>query len=172
MPFAEIIRLSPNYAVAPPHERLGVLVHHSGLSFEETMARLLDPASRVSYHCLIAADGARCTLVADEHIAWHAGASTFHGRPRCNDFLLGLAFAGDTYQAPLTEAQLASALEWLVPRWDRHGWTPDWVTDHRQVAPGRKDDLNPVEWGRLQAAIAARFDRLPRPAAQKPSRRV
>ncbi len=31
------------------------------------------------------------------------------------------------------------------------------MTDHRQVAPGRKDDLNPAEWERLRAAIAARF---------------
>ena len=150
-------RLSPNFSATPPHERLGVLVHHSILSFDATIARMLDPASEVSYHCLIAPDGARCTLVTDGHLAWHAGASSFLGRTRCNDFLLGLAFAADTYAAPLTDAQLASALEWLAPRWTACGWTLDRVTDHRQVSPGRKDDLNPVEWARLHAAIAARF---------------
>jgi AmpD protein len=31
------------------------------------------------------------------------------------------------------------------------------MTDHRQIAPGRKDDLAPVEWERLRSAIAARF---------------
>jgi N-acetyl-anhydromuramoyl-L-alanine amidase len=35
----------------------------------------------------------------------------------------------------------------------------DRVTDHRQVAPGRKRDLNPVEWDRLLAAIAGEFGR-------------
>jgi AmpD protein len=35
----------------------------------------------------------------------------------------------------------------------------DRVTDHRQVAPGRKDDLNPVEWDRLHAAIRGKFAR-------------
>jgi AmpD protein len=118
---------------------------------------MLDPASKVSYHALIDRDGTRCTLVPDGQIAWHAGASSFLGRTRCNDFLLGLAFAGDTNAAPLTEAQLASALEWLGVRWTRYGWTPDRMTDHRQVSPGRKDDLAPAEWTRLHTAIVAKF---------------
>jgi AmpD protein len=111
----------------------------------------------VSYHCLIGLDGTRCTLVPDRQIAWHAGASTFLGRSRCNDFLLGVAFAGDTNLAPLTDAQVASALEWLDRRWTKHAWTTDRMTDHRQVSPGRKDDLHPAEWIRLHAAIAKQF---------------
>lgn len=157
MPFPEIFRASPNFATSPVHERLGVLVHHSVLGFDDTIARLCDPASEVSYHGLIAADGTRCTFVADEHIAWHAGASTFLGRTRCNDFLLGLAFAGDTYRSPLTDAQMASALEWLAARWHLYGWSLDRIADHRQVSPGRKDDLNPVEWARLRNAVERHF---------------
>jgi AmpD protein len=159
MPYPEILRLSPNFTLEPAHEQLGVLVHHSVMSFEATIARMLNPASEVSYHCLIAADGARCTLVPDEHIAWHAGASTFLGRTRCNDFLLGLAFAGDTYAAPLTDAQIASAVEWIAARWSDRSWTMDRIVDHRQVSPGRKDDLNPVEWARLHAVLVAHFGR-------------
>ena len=157
MAFPEIRRPSPNYDPATPHERLGVVFHHSVIPFDETIALMTDPARKVSYHCLIAPDGTRCTLVPDDQVAWHAGVSSFRGRPGCNAFLLGLSFAGDTYAAPLTEAQLASALEWLASRWTRHGWTLDWMTDHRQVAPGRKDDLNPVEWLRLLAAIKLNF---------------
>ena len=157
MPYPEIVRLSPNCAATPAHEHLGVLVHHSVMPFEATIARMLDPASEVSYHCIIGPDGARCTLVHDNHIAWHAGVSHFLGRPRCNQFLLGLAFAGDTYASPLTRAQLASAAEWLGPRWKRYGWSCERVTDHRQVAPGRKDDLNPTEWARVQAMLAETF---------------
>jgi AmpD protein len=134
-----------------------VLFHHSAMPFADALARLLDPASKVSYHVLIGSDGARCTLVPDGYIAWHAGASSFLGRTRCNDFLLGLAFAGDTYAAPLTAAQLASALEWLATRWIRYGWTPERMTDHRQVSPGRKNDLAPAEWARLHAAITEKF---------------
>jgi AmpD protein len=157
VPFPEFIRLSPNRDVLPAHERMGVLFHHSVMSFEDTIALMLRPESKVSYHALIATDGTRCTVVPDEHIAWHAGKSSFLGRTRCNDFLLGLAFAGDTYRAPLTDAQLASALEWLAPRWTALRWTPAHMIDHRQAAPSRKDDLNPTEWTRLHALIERHF---------------
>jgi AmpD protein len=157
MKFPETFRPSPNFASSPLHEQLGVLFHHSVMSFEATIARMTDPTSRVSYHCLIGADGTRCRLVADENVAWHAGVSAFRGRPHCNEFLLGLAFAGDTYREPLSDAQIASALEWLAVRqWSRR-WTLDDMTDHRQVAPGRKDDLNPVEWARLREHLARHF---------------
>jgi len=95
--------------------------------------------------------------VPDACVAWHAGASRFLGRDRCNDFLLGVAFAGDTYSAPLTEAQIDSALEWLDARWVPLGWSLGRITDHRQASPGRKDDLNPVEWERFLAAVASHF---------------
>ncbi len=156
MAFGEFARLSPNRGPGV-HQRLGVLFHHSELGFAETIERMLSPESRVSYHCLIGTDGARCTLVPDLEVAWHAGASRFLGRERCNDFLLGVAFAGDTYAAPLTGPQVASALEWLEARWAPLGWGLGRVTDHRQASPGRKRDLNPQQWDRLLAAIAAQF---------------
>jgi N-acetyl-anhydromuramoyl-L-alanine amidase len=158
MRFRENSRLSPNHDSRSAHECLGVLFHHSVMGFEETIAWMLRDESQVSYHCLIASDGTRCTLVPDQHIAWHAGASAFLGRTRCNDFLLGLAFAGDTYRAPLTENQLASAVEWLEMRWRRYHWTLERMTDHRQVAPERKNDLNPGEWERLRARLLAEFE--------------
>lgn len=162
MAFREFERRSPNRDPAA-HARLGVLIHHSGLGFEETIGRMTDPARRVSYHVLIAPDGTRCTMVPDTEIAWHAGASRFLGRERCNDFLLGLAFAGDTYAAPLSGPQVASALEWLAPRWRTLGWGMDRICDHRQASPGRKRDLNPVEWDRLAGAIASHFGASPSP---------
>jgi AmpD protein len=160
MAFREFERLSSNRDPSG-HERLGALFHHSELGFGETIARMLSPASRVSYHCLIDADGTRCTLVPDLQIAWHAGHSRFLGRDGCNAFLLGVAFAGDTYAAPLTEAQIASALEWLDARWVPLGWGTGRVADHRQVSPGRKRDLDPAQWDRLAAAIAGHFGGAP-----------
>jgi N-acetyl-anhydromuramoyl-L-alanine amidase len=148
---------SPNHATTPRHERLGVCFHHTALSFGATLALMQSPASRVSYHVVIAADGTRARLVTDEHVAWHAGVSAFQGRSNANDFLLGVAFAGDTHLAPLTAAQLASALDWLGSRWAARGWSLAWMTDHRQIAPGRKDDLAPAEWTRLADAIGRRF---------------
>jgi AmpD protein len=156
MAYPEFKRLSPNRSAAA-HERRGVVFHHSLRGFRETINLMTDPASRVSYHCLIDADGTRCTLVPEAEVAWHAGVSSFGGRPNCNDFMLGVAFAGDSYARPLSADQLASALDWLAPRWGPLGWGLDRMTDHRQVAPGRKDDLNPTEWDRLVAALRAQF---------------
>jgi len=170
LPFPETTFLSPNRDAAPLHERLGVLFHHSVESFDDTIALMPRPASKVSYHVLIRFDGTRCTLVPDTQIAWHAGASCFLGRNRCNDFLLGVAFAGDTNRAPLTAAQLSSALEWLAVRWKQYRWTPERMTDHRQVSPGRKNDLHPAEWSRLHAAIVAYFPPNPGQAVTFPLR--
>lgn len=160
MAYREFARLSPNRD-ASAHERFGVMFHHSGMGFDATIERMLDPGSRVSYHCLIGADGTRCSLVPDAEIAWHAGVSRFHGRDGCNAFLLGLSFAGDTYAAPLSKPQVASALEWLDARWAKLGWGIDRITDHRQASPGRKNDLNPEEWEGLSAAIAEHFGPAP-----------
>lgn len=157
MAFDELPRPSPHFSRSPAHERRGVCFHHSVMDFEATITHMLNPGSQVSYHVLIAPDGTRARLVADEHVAWHAGVSTFQGRSRCNDFLLGVSFAGDTRASPLTGPQIASALDWLAPRWDLYHWSPAMMTDHRQIAPGRKDDLAPAEWARLLAAITTRF---------------
>jgi N-acetyl-anhydromuramoyl-L-alanine amidase len=159
--FGEYERPSPNRSDRE-HERLGVIFHHSSMGFDETIDLMLRPESRVSYHCLIHADGTRCVLVPDLEVAWHAGVSFFLGRENCNDFMLGVSFAGNTYEEPLSAPQLESALEWLGTRWAPLGWSSGRMTDHRLAAPGRKDDLNPVEWDRLLAAIRGKFE----PAAQ------
>lgn len=152
--YPDLPRLSPNRDPSRLHEARGVLFHHSESDCDRTLAIMADSASERSYHCLIREDGTRFTLVPDHEIAWHAGASQFQGRTRCNDFLLGVGFVGDTTRAPLTIDQIDSALEWLSARWARHRWTLDWMTDHRQVSPGRKYDLAPAQWERLRAAIA------------------
>jgi AmpD protein len=157
MTFGEFESFSPNRSDRE-NERLGVVFHHSSMGFEETIELMLRPESRVSYHCLVHADGTRCVLVPELEVAWHAGVSYFLGRENCNDFMLGVAFAGNTYGEPLSAMQIESALEWLEPRWAPLGWEPGRMTDHRQVAPGRKDDLNPVEWDRLLAAIRGKFE--------------
>lgn len=155
MNFHETHRPSPNHHPTARHERLGVCFHHTVLNREETIARLCDPERRVSYHVLIDEDGQRVRLVADAKVAWHAGVSVWHGRENCNDYLLGVAFVGDTYRTPLTDAQLDSALTWVTARWHRYRWGLAMMTDHRQIAPGRKDDLNPVEWARCAQCLRA-----------------
>jgi len=153
----EIRRPSPNFSPVPKNEQLGVCFHHTVLTFDQTLFRMMDTASQVSYHVIIALDGTRCTLVDDDKIAWHTGSSVFMGRSGCNNFLLGCAFVGDTYLDPLTARQLDSAMDWLAVRWHKRGWNASNMTDHRQISPARKNDLNPAEWRRLIARIQERF---------------
>src|SRR5438876_9996349 len=49
---------------------------------------------RVSAHFLIGRDGAVMQFVSANERAWHAGASSFGGRERCNDFSIGIDIEG------------------------------------------------------------------------------
>lgn len=80
MPLGGLLRPSPNFTAANVRERLGVCFRHSVFPLEATRAHMPRSEIQVSYHVLIARDGTRARLVADEHIAWHAKVSVFQGR--------------------------------------------------------------------------------------------
>jgi N-acetylmuramoyl-L-alanine amidase len=117
----------------------------------------MNPASKVSYHCIVAKDGRRSTLADPDERCWHAGVSTWRGRRDLNSWSIGAAFEGDTNTRQLGEAEMASMADYLLPLMQRYGLTLADVTDHRTVSPGRKDDLNPVEFARFKAYLAARM---------------
>ena len=50
---------------------------------------------------------------------------------------------------------LLTLYEYLLTllRIDEHGIREDWITDHRTVSPGRKDDLNPSEFEKIRIFI-------------------
>jgi len=141
--FPEVFKASPNisYNTIQPE---GVVLHHSYGSYKGGVSWILNDASNVSYHVLIDTDGARTVFAKDTQRAWHAGRSAFNGRGGCNNFMLGLAFSGDTTSRELTQAEIDSAVEFLLPRFDRWGWPKDLstVTTHREVSPGRKNDVD------------------------------
>ncbi|MCP3686663.1 MAG: N-acetylmuramoyl-L-alanine amidase [bacterium] len=114
--------------------------------------------SNVSYHCIINIDGSRTSFAEDDRRCWHAGKSRFKGRGGCNGFLLGLAFSGNTKTRELNEDEIASAVEWLLPRFDKWDWPTDLstVTTHKEISPGRKDDVDSrAEQAILKALKAA-----------------
>ncbi|MEA3120197.1 MAG: N-acetyl-anhydromuramoyl-L-alanine amidase, partial [Paraburkholderia sp.] len=88
--------------------------------------------------------------------AWHAGASNFFGRERCNDFSIGIELEG-TDHVPFEPAQyqtLAALVRALVAR-----YPIDALAGHSDIAPGRKTDPGPFfDWSRLarQAALSDR----------------
>lgn len=141
--FPEVFKATPNvsYSTIQPE---GVILHHSYGSYNGSVSWILQEASRVSYHCIIDEDGSRTVFANDNQRAWHAGHSTFNGRKGCNSFMLGLAFSGDTNARELTKEEIESAVEFLLPRFDRWNWPKDLstITTHRAVSPNRKNDVD------------------------------
>jgi len=147
---------SPNYDERPPGTPIELLVVHNiglppgefgGPAIVEFFTNRLDPAAhpyyatiadrRVSAHFLIRRDGETIQFVPCGSRAWHAGASNWRGRGRCNDFSIGIELEGsdDTpfedvqYQAL---AELTRALQARYPIAD--------IVGHSDIAPGRKTD--------------------------------
>ncbi len=141
--FQEVFKATPNisYSTIEPE---GVILHHSYGSYVGGVSWILNDASNVSYHVLIDTDGSRTVFAKDTQRAWHAGKSSFNGRTGCNSFMLGLAFSGDTASRELTKAEIDSAVEYLLPRFERWGWPKDLstITTHKDVSPGRKVDVD------------------------------
>ncbi|HYW05268.1 MAG TPA: 1,6-anhydro-N-acetylmuramyl-L-alanine amidase AmpD [Gammaproteobacteria bacterium] len=111
---------------------------------------------RVSSHVLIRRDGECVQYVPFHERAWHAGVSSFEGRPDCNDYSIGIELEGtdeDPYETVQYRrlAALCAALMRVYP-----AVTPDRVAGHCHVAPGRKTDPGPAfEWNRLRRLIRA-----------------
>jgi N-acetylmuramoyl-L-alanine amidase len=117
----------------------------------------MNPASRVSYHAIVAKDGKRTVLADPDERCWHAGVSTWRGRRDLNSWSVGAAFEGNTYERVLGVDEMASMADYLIPIMLQYGLTLADVTDHRTVSPGRKDDLNPKELARFRAYLAQRL---------------
>lgn len=108
-------------------------------------------ALKVSAHFLIRRDGHVMQFVSANDRAWHAGASSFCGRERCNDFSIGIELEGTDFD-PFEHAQydaladLTSALQARYPLTD--------VAGHEHIAPGRKTDPGPhFDWVRFRKSL-------------------
>jgi N-acetyl-anhydromuramoyl-L-alanine amidase len=162
---------SPNCDSRPAGVEVTLVVLHSislprgdygGDAVERLFTNHLDTAAhpsfadlagvKVSAHFLIRRDGELIQFVPVSRRAWHAGASRWRGRERCNDFSLGIELEGVDDQ-PFERAQYArltsllKALREIVPLRD--------VAAHSDVAPGRKTDTGAgFDWRRFASALS------------------
>jgi AmpD protein len=162
---------SPNCDERPPGTAITLLVLHSislppgqygGDAIERLFTNRLDPAAhpyfrdiaalKLSSHFLVRRDGELLQFLPVHQRAWHAGASCWRGRSRCNDFSIGVELEGieesafeDIQYERLNE--LVRALRAALPLND--------IAAHSDVAPDRKTDPGAhFDWARLLADLA------------------
>ncbi len=164
---------SPNHDPRPPDTEIDLLVIHNislppgefaGNWIDDLFLNQLDPTAhpyfapiagvRVSAHLLIRRDGCLVQYVPCGQRAWHAGASSFQGRERCNDYSIGIELEGAD-ETPFTDAQylaLADCTRRIRIRYP--AITPARIAGHCEIAPGRKTDPGPAfDWQRYLAMI-------------------
>ncbi|MGR8947776.1 MAG: 1,6-anhydro-N-acetylmuramyl-L-alanine amidase AmpD [Gammaproteobacteria bacterium] len=109
---------------------------------------------RVSSHFFIERDGKLTQCVSTEQRAWHCGESQYCGRTSCNDFSIGIELEGcDTIEFEDAQydalAGLTAALRQAYP-----AITPERITGHCHIAPGRKTDPGPCfDWHRYRRTV-------------------
>lgn len=151
---------SPNHDARDPAQPVSMLIlHYTGMETAAVaLARLCDPAAKVSAHYMIDEDGRVFRLVPEERRAWHAGVSFWAGARDINAISIGIELVnpGHPYPGyaggyrPFPEAQMA-ALEGLAAEiLRRHHIPRHRVLGHSDVAPARKCDPGELfDWERL-----------------------
>jgi AmpD protein len=109
---------------------------------------------KVSSHFLIRRDGETVQFVPCTKRAWHAGASNWCGRDRCNDFSIGIELEGCDDQ-PFEDAQYANLID-LIGALKKTYPIRD-IVGHSDIAPGRKTDPGPnFDWSRIGLFLPSR----------------
>lgn len=152
---------SPNHDARAAGRPDMIVLHYTDMtSAEAAVARLCDPAARVSAHYLIGADGDVVQMVDEQRRAWHAGLSAWGpSAPPPHDInsrAIGIELdspghrpAAPTFPDPQVDALLVLLADlrarWPVPPWN--------VVAHSDIAPSRKIDPGEAfPWARLAAA--------------------
>ncbi len=151
-------RPSPNHDARPEGAAVDILVlHYTGMkTAEEALARLCDPAAKVSAHYTIDRDGCIYAHVAEERRAWHAGVSYWAGTRDVNARSIGIELVNPGHAfgyVPFTDDQLGALIELAHGILARHPIAPRRVLGHSDVAPARKIDPGELfPWKRLAEA--------------------
>jgi N-acetyl-anhydromuramyl-L-alanine amidase AmpD len=141
--------ISAGRVIKPTH----VILHHTSGAYAGSVSWCMNPQSKVSYHCIIARNGKRTVLALPTQRTWHAGVSEWKGRRDANSWSIGLAWEGDTYQTPLCEDAILSAVEYLLLILEDHKIPLSHILRHADIAPGRKNDCSPAAHAALLAAL-------------------
>ncbi|HEY1858500.1 N-acetylmuramoyl-L-alanine amidase [Acidocella sp.] len=134
-----------------------LVLHYTGMqSAAAALARLCDPAAKVSAHYLVDEDGTVQALVAEQNRAWHAGVSFWRGATGLNDRSIGIEIVNPGHEfgyRPFPPAQMQAVRELcrgILARWPIPARN---VVAHSDIAPNRKEDPGELfDWRGLTAA--------------------
>ena len=168
--YKDISRPTPNYSKDKVNPVQGVILHHTAEpTAERSLEILTGTERRVGAHLVIDTDGTRYILCKPTVVTWHAGNSILHGKESCNNFTIGIEFQGNTLETPLTEDQIDSAIEYLLPLIKKYSIPIKNIVTHEMVRNAYKKkypnkrvsgkvDITPTEYQRfmkkLNAALA------------------
>jgi N-acetylmuramoyl-L-alanine amidase len=153
-----IERPSPNHDARPDRQPVDILLlHYTDMeSAEAALARMTDPAARVSAHYCVDEDGTVYRLVPEERRAWHAGVSFWAGARDINARSIGIELVNPGHSCgyrPFPEAQMQALEELAHGILARHPIPAHRVLGHSDVAPARKIDPGELfDWRRLARA--------------------
>ena len=157
IPGVEVIP-SPNHDARPVRTAVDmILLHYTGMrTGREALARLTDPAARVSAHYLIEEDGRIFALVPEERRAWHAGVARWEGRCDVNARAIGIELVNPGHEfgyRPFPDSQIAALIALIRDIRRRWPVRDSRILGHADVAPLRKQDPGELfPWDRLAAA--------------------
>src|SRR3984957_10050573 len=147
---------SPNFdaRTAPPDM---VVLHYTGMpTGEAALARLRDPAAKVSAHYVVEEDGRVFALVPEERRAWHAGKSFWRGERDINAASIGVEIVNPGHEfgyRPFPDVQIDSVIELVGEIRSRWSIDDDRLLGLSDVAPDRKEDPGELfPWKRLAEA--------------------
>ena len=148
---------------SPNHDDRGgaaidiLVLHYTGMkSAQEALARLCDPAAKVSAHYTIDEDGTVYGHVAEARCAWHAGMANWAGEMEINAHSIGIELVNPGHEFGYREfaaAQIGSLMTLCHSILLRHPIPSSRVLGHSDVAPARKEDPGELfPWAQLAKA--------------------
>jgi N-acetylmuramoyl-L-alanine amidase len=147
---------SPNFdaRLGPPDM---IVLHYTGMpTGEAALARLRDPAAKVSAHFLVEEDGRVFALVPEERRAWHAGRSFWRGETDINARSIGVEIVNPGHEfgyRAFPDVQIAAVIDLLADVRSRWSIDDSRLLGHSDVAPARKEDPGELfPWRRLAEA--------------------
>ena len=134
-----------------------LVMHYTGMETGAgAVARLCDPAARVSSHYTVDEDGTIFQHVPEECRAWHAGVSYWAGERNINGRSIGIEIVNPGHEfgyRSFPGAQIEAVIKLGREIVHRHGIPPERVLGHSDVAPARKIDPGELfPWGGLALA--------------------